>query len=661
MLQTPSPSERPDIEGATPGFSPVNLIAAFVVIAALYLGREVLVPVVFAIILSFALAIPAGAIQKWGLGRKLPVAIVVCVAFLAIAAIGTIVSSQTAELAGELPRYQNTIREKLNSLRASTGGGPFDRLITMGEDLSKEISSKEGPGKLAPGQATAQKPIPVEVTEPSTPMKTLANIVVPVLKPLATAGLVIVFTVFMLLQRTDLRNRAIRLSGGSRDLQRTTAAMNDAATRLSKYFLVQVLLNAGFGVFVGIGLWLLGIPSPVLWGILAAISKFIPYFGVVIAAGGPLVLAAAVDPTWSTFLITAGFFAVSEFLVGQVIEPLVYGHSTGLSPVAVILSVTFWTWLWGPVGLILATPLTVCLVVLGRHVDQLRFLYVMLSDRPPLNFAENFYQRALAGDASEAIDQADEFLKSHRLATFYDEVAVRSLTLAQADLSRGALDETRLDRVASTMSALIEDLAEHDESAPPTEWTPGASGDDEDALRLALLQADREAGLLPDLRAGEGATPVPARSVICVASRTELDRIGAEMLAQILARNGLPVQVESAHALSAAGGDRIDRSGAGIVCLSALDARSPAHLRYAVRRVRRRLPQAKVLVGIWGLDTKAQKALCDAVKADLCTGRLTEAARICLDEATSQETLAVEEERAPPARVSDAARHASGA
>ena len=650
----PSPPERPDVEAAAPGFSPLNLIAAFVVIAALYLGREVLVPVVFAIILSFVLAIPAGAIQKWGLGRKLPVAIVVCVAFLVIAAIGTIVSSQTADLARELPRYQNTIREKLTSLRASTGGGPFDRLITMGEDLSKEISSKEDPGKLAPGQTTPQKPIPVEVTEPSTPMKTLANIVLPVLKPLATAGLVIVFTVFMLMQRTDLRNRAIRLSGGSRDLQRTTAAMNDAATRLSKYFLVQVLLNAGFGVFVGIGLWLLGIPSPVLWGILAAISKFIPYFGVVIAAGGPLVLAAAVDPTWSTFLITAGFFAVSEFLLGQVIEPLVYGHSTGLSPVAVILSVTFWTWLWGPVGLILATPLTVCLVVLGRHVDQLHFLYVMLSDKPPLNYSENFYQRALAGDASEAIDQADEFLKNHRLATFYDEIAVKSLTLAQADLSRGALDEARLDRVASTMSVLIEDLAEHEDSAPPTEWSPGDGGagaGDEETLTTALLEADRDARLLPHV---ETDASLEDRPVLCVASRTELDRIGAEMLAQIVGRQGLPVQVESAHAISAAGSGRLERPGVRIVCLSALDARSPAHLRYAVRRVRRRLPDVKILVGIWGLDAKGQKALCDAIRADLCVGRLTDAARFCLDEATSRAESSPTGEGTPSASEVDA-------
>lgn len=636
-----------DMDGAAPRFSATGLIAAAIVIGGLYLSQEVLVPVIFAVILSFVLAIPVGALQKLRLGRKFPVAIVVFLTFAGLASIGSIVANQTADLAGELPRYRSTIREKLVSLREATGGGgAFDRLIDMGQDLQKEISKESDKPKLSQREPDQEKPVKVEVTQaPPPPMKTLANIVLPVLKPLATTGLIIVFTIFMLLQRSDLRDRAIRLAG-SHDLNRTTAAMNDAARRLSKYFLMQVLLNGSFGVFVGIGLWLIGIPSPVLWGILAAISKFIPYFGVVIAAGGPLLLGAAVDPTWTTFLATFSFFAISEFLLGQVIEPLVYGHSTGLSPVAVLLSVTFWTWLWGPVGLILAMPLTVCLVVLGRHVERLEFLDVLLGDRPPLTIPETLYQRALAGDSSEVIDQAEEFLDRHRLPTFYDEVVADTLALAQRDLDRGSLTEQRLDRVASTMDSLIEDLDEHRDPDPgDTDLTTDigfASDEDEDALNIA----DRYSGQLPVIdpaTLGEWGSEAP---VLCIGSRTELDRVAAAMLAQIISKQGLATRVESAHALTAAGAARIDRPDARIVCLSTLDTSTPVHLRYAVRRIRKRLPDAVIVVGCWGLEYHAAEKLRDATQADFGIGRFTDAAKFCLDKALKATTAAPDDQTA---------------
>lgn len=640
MAQPPRlASPRPDLASTPPGFGPGALVVTAIIIAALYLSRDVLVPVVFAILLSFVLALPIGALQKLGMGRKLPVAIVVLVAFLMIGAIATIVTNQASDIVAELPKYQSTIREKLISIRGSTGGGPLDRLIDMGENLSKEVSKEAAP--TLPADQQPQRPIQVEVTEPKPgPWKMLSSVVAPALKPLGTAGLVIVFTVFMLLQRTDLRNRAIRLAG-SHDLQRTTSAMNDAATRLSKFFLVQVLLNAGFGLVVGLGLWLLGVPSPMLWGILAAISKFIPYFGVVIAAGGPLLLAAAIDPTWTTFFLTAAFFAVSEFLLGQVIEPLVYGHSTGLSPVAVILSVTFWTWLWGPVGLILATPLTVCLVVLGRHVDRLQFLDVMLGDRPPLTISENFYQRALAGDSAEIVDQAEDFLAQHRLPTFYDEVVVPGLRLAQADLARNALSEARLDRVASTMHHLIEELDDHDDgpdtspdlSLPILETNRLADGDEH--LAAALLQADRRSSQLPRIEAERHGAPGGHAPVLCIANRTELDRIAADMLAQILRKHGLGAQVESAHALTPAGVGRLERPETRLVCLSSLDASTPARLRHAIRRIRRRIPGAKVLIACWGLDPAELASLHEATEADASVGRLTEAALSCLEEASA--------------------------
>ncbi|HEX2475614.1 MAG TPA: AI-2E family transporter, partial [Lacipirellulaceae bacterium] len=270
---------------------------------------------------------------------------------------------------------------------------------------------------------------------------------------------------FILLQREDLRNRFIKLAG-SHDLQKTTAALDDAATRLSRLFLMQLALNAAFGVVIGTGLWVIGIPSPVLWGILAAVLRFVPYIGAIISAVFPLTLAAAVDPGWSMLLWTAALFLVVEPLMGHVIEPLLYGHSTGLSPVAVVASAAFWTALWGPVGLVLATPLTICLVVLGRHVERLEFLDAMFGDRPPLSPPEIFYQRVLAGDPAEAVDKAEEFLKEHTLSTYYDEVALPGLKLAQNDVARGALDGLQTERIKAAVIEVVEDLADQDDGRP---------------------------------------------------------------------------------------------------------------------------------------------------------------------------------------------------
>ncbi len=641
MANAYSSDERGQVEAKGPAVNPGALVAAGIVVAGLYLSREVLVPIVVAVLLSFVLAIPARALQNWGLGRIFPVGLVVVLAFAAIFTLAGVLVGQVTELAGDLPRYQTTIREKIASLKESTAGsGPLERFVTMIQGLSEEVAGKDAKDSSAatPGQATAKTPLPVEITNTRTsPMSTLSGYIAPLIHPLATTGLVAVFTVFMLLQRGDLRNRAIRLAG-SHDLQRTTAAMNDAARRLSSFFLAQVLLNATFGLIVGVGLWAIGVPSPVLWGILAAISRFVPYVGIVLAAGGPLVLAAAVDPSWTMLAFTAAFFVCSEFLLGQVVEPLVYGHSTGLSPIAVIVSVTFWTWLWGPVGLVLATPLTVCLVVLGRHVDHLQFLDVMLGDRPPLTVAESFYQRVLAGDPGEAIEQAEVFLKDHALSTFYDEVAVKGLALAQADLSRGALDETRLARIADTMAQLSEDLAEREDEAPVPDpkrvETKRAAGDED--LDKTLEEADAQAQQLPVLERDHLAPEWRGEApVLCIAGRNELDRVGAVMLAQILEKHGLTARVEGAEVLTRTGVVRLPDPSVRIVCLSYLDTSSPVHVRYAVRRLRRRLPEASIVVGSWGIDTDGAKGLCSSARSDACASRLIEAAQICLSAAAN--------------------------
>src|SRR3981081_952077 len=319
---------------------------------------------------------------------------------------------------------------------------------------------------LIPKVLTPLTPVPVEVRQPDPgALESLQSLISPLLHPLATTGIIIIFVIFILLQREDLRNRLIRLAG-SHDLQRTTAALDDAAGRVSRLLLIQLLLNGTFGVVIGTGLWMIGVPSAILWGILAGVLRFVPYIGAAIAAAFPLALAVAVDPTWSMRLWTLPLFLIVEPIVGHVIEPMVYGHSTGLSPVAVVASATFWTALWGPIGLVLATPLTVCLVVLGRHVERLEFLDVMFGDRPALSPPEIFYQRMLSGDADEASEKAEEFLKERSLSSYYDEVALKGLQLAQADAERGALSPDRLTKIRDAVGEFVSNLSDGEDRPP---------------------------------------------------------------------------------------------------------------------------------------------------------------------------------------------------
>ena len=337
-------------------------ILAVIIIMLLYFGREIIIPIALAILLSFVLAPLVGLLQRVRVPRGLAVVSVVIIAFAFIFAMGSLLATQLAQLAGDLPRYQSTISEKIQSFRETTAGrGTLERASGMLKDLSKELDKpKEAATALGAGaspKAAPLKPVPVEVRQPDPgALESLQSLISPLLHPLATTGIIVIFVIFILLQREDLRNRLIRLAG-SHDLQRTTAALDDAASRLSRLFLIQLLLNGSFGIVIGTGLWLIGVPSAILWGILAAVLRFVPYIGAAIAAAFPLALAVAVDPTWSMLLWTVALFVVVEPIVGHVIEPMVYGHSTGLSPVAVVASATFWTALWGPIGLVLATPL----------------------------------------------------------------------------------------------------------------------------------------------------------------------------------------------------------------------------------------------------------------------------------------------------------------
>jgi len=627
-------------------------ILAVTIISMLYFGRDIFVPVALAVLLSFVLAPLTGMLQRIHVPRGLSVVTVVLLAFSLIFAMGSLLATQLTQLAGDLPRYQSTISEKIQSFRDTKASrGTLERASDMLKDLSKELDKpKDAPTARASSSAAGPdtpaplRPVPVEVRQPDPgALESLRTLIAPLVHPLATTGIIIIFVIFILLQREDLRNRLIRLAGSS-DLQRTTAALDDAASRLSRLFLTQLGLNGAFGVVIGIGLWFIGIPSAILWGILAASLRFVPYIGAVIAAAFPLALAVAVDPGWSMLLWTLALFLIVEPILGHVIEPMVYGHSTGLSPVAVVASATFWTALWGPIGLVLATPLTVCLVVLGRHVERLEFLDVMFGDRPALSPPEIFYQRMLAGDPTEAAEKAEEFLKERSLASYYDEVALKGLQLAQADAERGALDQERLTKIRDAVSEIVSDLSDQDDRPPPKV----NSTTDAEASSAVESVAENAANEHLPVLGKESLSPEwqGEHPVLCLAGRSLIDEAAAIMMAQLSTAHGLAARVEGAEALTMANVFRLETTGVAIVCLVYLDASGPAHMRYSVRRLRRKLPDATIILGCWMKETDpaALEQLRDGAKADLVAASLGEALKLCIEVAQANSEIATKQD-----------------
>ena len=422
----------------------------------------------------------------------------------------------------------------------------------------------------------------------------------PVLSPFATLGIVIIITIFALLQREDLRDRLIRLIG-SDDIHRTTVAMDDAGRRLGRYFLTQLAVNTFFGAVIGVGLFFIGVPKPILWGVLSALLRFVPYVGSFISALLPITLAAAVEPGWSMAIWTAVFFVVVEGVTGQAVEPLLYGHSTGLSPFSVIVAAIFWSWVWGPIGLILSTPLTLCLVVMGRHVQRLEFLDVMLGDRPALTPVESFYQRILADDPDEALDQAELFLKQQSLSTYYDQVALKAMQMAAYDAERGVLVPAQLNAVVKTIQVLVANLDEHEEEPAPI--APVPTDDAEVEYGAAPAPAVEP---IPPPEDVPAAWREPS-SVLCVAGRGALDAPATAMLTQIMTRQKFGCRAVPHAEVGRETIRELDVAGVKIACVAYLDISSSlAQLRYLIRRLRQRLPRGTpILVGLWPVEDQA--------------------------------------------------------
>ena len=643
-------------EAGTPGTPPVGprhvarlrrpglgaltgIVIAAAVIATLDFGQEVLIPITLAVMLSFVLSPLMAALRRLWIGRVPAALLAVLLAIGIILVVSGIIGTQIAGLVVRVPQYQTTISTKAASLQRLFGTilpGRIDEMTQRIESVGVPTRTEPVPPAARPGAAAQSKaPVRVIITESSasSALNLGERILTPVLHPILSLGIILVVAVFILLQKDDVRDRLIRLLAAG-DLHRATAAINEAGRRLTRYFLTQLAINCGFGMIVGIGLSLIGVPSPVLWGVLGALLRFLPYIGSYIAAAMPVLLAAAVGHGWLMALWTVMLYLGTELIIGNAVEPTIYGHSTGLSPLAVIIAAIFWTWLWGPIGLILSTPLTLCLVVLGRHVEQLQFLDVLLGDQPALSPVENFYQRILAGDPDEAEELAERFLEQHSLSEYYDQVALEGLQLATADANRGVLAPDQIKRIMNAVAELVQDLAGRSDSNP----RPAKRDETAIARALADVQDGQPPGAPPsapsppdtDALHPDWQTEAP---VLCIPGRGPLDEAVSSMLIQLLQKHNIGSRSIPHEAVSRAGIAGLNAPDAMAVCILYLDiAGNPAHLRFLVRRIRERLPKVMVLVGVWSaadpfLEDQASRK---AVGADYYVSSLGMALNILL-------------------------------
>ncbi len=497
-----------------------TLASVALVVAILYAAQDVLLPIAVAVLIAFILTPLASWLERVGAPRIPAVLAAVALAFAILGGVAWVVTDELVELARNAPNYQETLVRKIRGLKeAPVGGDLLGQLTTTAENLGRELSQGAAPARPGtPGDVSGLEPMPVRIVEGSPlALRLLRDWLGPLLSPLGTAALVLVFVVFILLSREDLRDRLIRLAGTGR-VYVTTQAFDEAGARISRYLLLQLVINASYGVAVAIGLAVIGVPSAALWGLLATVMRFVPYVGPWIAALLPILLSLAVFEGWSRPVATVAFFAVLELVSNNVMEPWLYGTSTGVSTVGIIASAVFWTWLWGPLGLVLSMPLTVCLTVLGRHVPRLAFLDVLLSDQPALELKVRFYQRLLALDFDEACDLVEQSTRRASLDEVYDQVFLPALSLAERDRHEGHLTPEQAAFVHRSMRDLIASAERQVDTSSASETIPPGAA--------ASTAAE------PDAPASR------ALAVLCVAAEDEADRLASTMLAALLEARG---------------------------------------------------------------------------------------------------------------------------
>ena len=567
-----------------------NVLLGTFIISALYLGRDILVPLALAALLTFMLAPLVTRLQHW-LGRVASVLLVVTMIFVGTGAVGWVLTRQAVDLANQLPNYKENIRTKLRTVQMPREG-PFSKFSRTMEELKMDLpGSGTGESRLKPDVVkadAARKVTPVEVVSGKDErLEFVQGVLAPVLGPLGTAALVLLLLVFMLLQREDLRNRLIRLIGQGR-ISATSQAMDDAASRVSRYLLMQLVVNVTYGIPVAIGLYFIGVPNAILWGALSTVLRFIPYVGPWIAAAFPILLSLAVSPGWVAPLLTIGLFIGLELISNNVMEPWLYGSSTGVTPMALIVAALVWTWLWGPVGLVLATPLTVCLVVMGRHIPKLAFLGILLSDEEPLTPAEDCYHRLHRAGEHDEIELVETYLKSNPLGALFDSVLIPVVSAAETDHRLGLLETDQLDFIEQGLNEILVELElQQSTTAPePAAW--------EDA----------------DFRVG------------CVPAKAYRDQLACDMLVQLLRQNGYNAQSAPAQKLSGEQIGWVREVNPHVVCISVVAPTTIIHARYLCAKLRKNFPELKIIVGLWGHTEKTaelSKVLTDSGADDIVT------------------------------------------
>src|SRR5580704_5044522 len=558
----------------------LGMVTAIVVVTTLYFARVVFIPLALALLFTLLLTPLVTFLEKIWVPRLLAILIVVVGLAALLGLLGWQTSQQFVDLTNELPVYKKTLVDKIHSLRGP-GSQRFNNATDTVKELEKEI------GTVAPGSTTATDskrtppvlgsspthPLTVEVLPPTNPLQSVQNM----LGPLATVGVVIIFAVFMLMGREDLRNRMIRLAGRGH-LKVMTEAIDDATHRINRYLFLQLVINSSYGIVIGVALHLIGIPNASLWGAFAGILRFLPYVGPPLAALMPVILSLAIFPGWHHALLTAGLFVALELLVANFIEPYAYSMHIGLSPLAILVAAVFWTLIWGFPGLVLSTPLTVCLVVMGRYIPSLGFLAVLLGDEQVLSPQAQYYQRLLAGDQTEAKEVLDEFLEKHSLEELYDSVVIPALSLAEQDRHRNELDEATQEYIYGSTTEIVEELA----AASPAEVTDVSPGEP-----FRLFEARNT-----------GAAEV---EVLCIPARDDADAVAALLLSQLLVRHGCAAQcipIGSRVEMLAHVAELRPR----VVCISALPPFAVGHAQALYAKLLAQSAKLEIIVCLWHFE-----------------------------------------------------------
>lgn len=557
------------------------VVTGVVIVGTLYLAKVVFIPLALALLLSFLLTPVVSLLERIRLPRGMAIFMVMGSLCAVIGLLGWKTSSQFVDLTMELPAYKAELLDKIHRLKGPSSQSLQNASRTVTE-LEKAISNSPGPPLTSrsiaqqPGSSES-RPMAVEVVPPQNPLESLQNM----LGPLATAGIILVFTIFMLLDRENLRDRFIRVAGGR--LTAMTQALDEATGRINRYLLLQMIVNVLYGIVIGAGLHLIGITNASLWGVVATLLRFLPYAGPPLASTMPILLSLAVFNDWHHALETAGLFFVLEIVVSNFVEPLLYGAHVGLSALAILVAAIFWTLIWGIPGLLLSTPLTVFLVVMGRYLPSLKFLDVLLGDEPVLPPHQQFYQRLLASDPEEARHVLETYLKEKPLEEVYSDVVIRALSMAEQDRHRDELDGDTQALIYQNIRDLVEEFSEIS-TAPQTGKDSSASA-----------------------RSGINANGEPDRTeILCIPARDEADDVIAVMLAQLLEGRGYKAQSVPVGAISEML-ERVAESMPQIVCISALPPFAISHARELYRRLRRQAPEMSIAIGLWHLEGDPQK------------------------------------------------------